>query len=189
MTLEVEDAKGNKVFKQVERCSPYGVVSADFTLADEVNMGTYTLRAVMDTGRAERTVEVKRYVLPKFKVTAKTDHPWYQPGQRMTGTVQADYFFGKPTSQADVLITLSTFDVGFHEVGEIKGKTDDSGAFKFETDLPYYFVGEPLEQGNAFVKLDVEVTDRAEHTEKITQMVSGGQGSASSSPRCRSRGS
>ena len=55
--------------------------------------------------------------------------------------------------------------------GEIKGKTDETGAFKFETDLPDYFVGEPLEQGKAFAKLDIEVTDRAEHTEKITQMV------------------
>jgi len=171
VTLEVEDAKGNKVFKQVETCSPYGIVFTDFTLADEVNMGTYTLRAVMEAGRAERTVEVKRYVLPKFKVSVKTDHPWYQPGQRLTGTVQADYFFGKPTSQSDVLITVSTFDVGFHEVGEIKGKTDESGAFKFEAELPPYFVGEPLEQGKAFAKLDIEVTDRAEHTEKITQMV------------------
>ncbi len=171
VTLEVEDAKGNKVFKQVEKCSAYGIVAADFTLADEVNMGTYTLRAVLENGQTERTVEVKRYVLPKFKVTAKTDQPWYQPGQRLTGTVQADYFFGKPTSDSDVLITVSTFDVGFHEVGEIKGKTDETGAFKFETELPDYFVGEPLEQGKAFAKLDIEVTDRAEHTEKITQMV------------------
>ena len=171
ITLEVEDAKGNKVFKKTLDASGYGIVSADFTLADEVNMGRYTVRAIAPDGRSERTVEVKRYVLPKFKVAVTTDKPYYLPGERITGKVQADYFFGKPTSQSDVLITLSAFDVEFHEVAEIKGKTDENGTFQFETELPDYFVGQPLEQGNAFVKLDCEVTDRAEHTEKVTDTV------------------
>ena len=171
ITLEVEDAKGNKVFKKTLDASAYGIVSADFPLADEVNMGRYTVRAIAPDGRSERTVEVKRYVLPKFKVAVTTDKPYYLPGERMTGKVQADYFFGKPASQSEVLITLSAFDVEFHEVAEIKGKTDENGTFAFEADLPDYFVGQPLEQGNAFIKLDCEVTDRAEHTEKITNTV------------------
>ena len=171
VTLEVEDAKGNKVFKKTLDTSKFGVASAEFTLADEINLGRYTVRAVMDEGRAERTVEVKRYVPPKFKVSLTTDRPYYLPGQRLSGVVQCDYFFGKPTSESAVLITVSTFDVEFHEVAEIKGKTDENGTFRFETDLPDYFVGQPLEQGNAFVKLDVEVTDKADHTEKITEMV------------------
>ena len=171
ITLEVEDAKGNKVFKQAIKASPFGLAAADFTLADEINLGQYTVRAVMDTGQAERTVEVKRYVLPKFKLALTTDHPYYLPGEKLTGKVQCDYFFGKPAAKSDVLITLSAFDVAFHDFAEIKGKTDDGGLFKFETDLPEYFVGQPLEQGNTFVKLEAEVTDRAEHTEKVTDTV------------------
>lgn len=171
LTFEVEDAKGNKVFKQTMEASEYGIASAKFVLADEVNMGRYTVRAITPDGRAERTVEVKRYVLPKFKVTLSTDKPYYLPGERMTGKVQADYFFGKPTSESEVLITLSAFDVKFNEFAEIKGRTDADGTFKFECDLPDYFVGQPLEQGKAFVKVDAEVTDRAEHTEKIAEMV------------------
>ena len=171
VTLEVEDAKGNKVFKKAKDPSQFGIVSGDFTLADEVNMGRYTVRAVTEDGSAERTVEVKRYVLPKFKVSLSTDRTYYLPGDDLTGKVQCDYFFGKPTSDSEVLITVSTFDVGFNEVAEIKGKTDENGTFEFETKLPEYFAGLPLEQGNAFVKLDAEVTDKAEHTEKITQSV------------------
>jgi uncharacterized protein YfaS (alpha-2-macroglobulin family) len=171
ITLEVEDANGNKVFKKTTRASQFGIVSADFTLADEINMGRYTIRAISEDGQAERTVEVKRYVLPKFKMSMTTDHSYYLPGETVTGKVQCDYFFGKPTSDSDVLITVSTFDIGFNEVAEIKGKTDENGTFKFETKLPDTFVGLPLEQGNAFVKLDVEVTDKAEHTEKITNTV------------------
>lgn len=171
IVLEVEDAKGNKVFKQAIKASPFGLAAADFTLADEINLGQYTVRAVMDTGQAERTVEVKRYVLPKFKLALTTDHPYYLPGEKLTGKVQCDYFFGKPAAKSDVLITLSAFDVAFHDFAEIKGKTDDGGLFKFEADLPQYFVGQPLEQGNTFVKIEAEVTDRAEHTEKVTNTV------------------
>ncbi len=171
ITLEVEDSKGNKVFKKAIEASEYGLVSAEFVLADEINMGRYKVRAVMEEGSAERSVEVKRYVLPKFKVDLTTDRSYYLPGETMTGKVQCDYFFGKATSHSDVLITVSTFDVGFNEVAEIKGKTDENGTFKFETELPTHFVGQPLEQGKAFVKLDCEVTDKAEHTEKVTEMV------------------
>jgi uncharacterized protein YfaS (alpha-2-macroglobulin family) len=171
ITLEVEDAKGNKVFKKTIEASEFGIVSAEFTLADEINMGRYKVRAVSNDGQAERTVEVKRYVLPKFEVGLSTERSYYLPGEMMTGKVQSDYFFGKPTSQADVLITVSTFDIGFNQVAEIQGKTDENGTFRFEAELPEYFVGQPLEQGKAFVKLDVEVTDKADHTEKVTDTV------------------
>ena len=168
MTLEVEDAKGNKVFKQAQTLSEYGIASARFQLADEIVLGRYTVRAVMEEGTAERTVEVKRYVLPKFRVTVTTDRPYYLPGERLSGIVQCDYFFGKPVAGGQARVSLASFDVGFRDFAEIAGTTDDTGLFRFEADLPSYFVGQPLEQGNAFVKLEVEATDKAEHTEQVT---------------------
>ena len=45
ITFEVEDAKGNKVFRRATSTDAYGVASAEFGLADEVNLGTYHLRA------------------------------------------------------------------------------------------------------------------------------------------------
>ena len=47
VTFEVEDARGNKVFKEKKTLSKFGVGSVDFVLADEVNMGTFTLRAIL----------------------------------------------------------------------------------------------------------------------------------------------
>ena len=64
LTFELEDSRGNKVFKKATQTDRFGVASADFTLADEVNLGAYHLRA----NGAEITVNVDRYVLPKFKV-------------------------------------------------------------------------------------------------------------------------
>ena len=40
---------------------------------------------------------------------------------------------------------------------------------KFEVQLPDYFVGQPLQKGDALVKLEVKITDTADHTETITR--------------------
>ncbi len=166
VTLEVSDAKGNKVFKQTGKTNDFGIVSADFQLADQVNMGAYKLRALVGEDTAEKTVTVKQYVLPKFKVAVSTDRGYYLPGDKVEGKVQADYFFGKPVSESAVAISVKTFDVDFTEIQRISGETDAEGTFTFDCRLPDHFVGQPLEQGQAFFQLDVEVTDKAEHAEK-----------------------
>jgi uncharacterized protein YfaS (alpha-2-macroglobulin family) len=169
-TLEVEDSKGNNVFKKRLQTSKFGVVSADFQLADEINLGTYTVRAILEYGQAEKKVNVERYVLPKFKVTLSTERAWYLPGQEVSGKLQADYFFGKPVAAGKVLLTFSAFDVKWSEFAQVTGKTDEEGFYRFsEVKLPEYLVGLPLEQGKALVKIDAEVTDRADHTEKAVK--------------------
>ena len=167
LTLEVSDAKGNKVFKKVLRTNKFGIAAADFILADEVNMGRYTIRALVDDQQTEKKVTVKRYVLPKFKVILSTNRDYYLPGSQVEGTVQADYFFGKPVAGGQVEIIAKTFDVEYTEIAHIEGKTDDQGTYRFDLELPTHFVGQPLEQGNAFLEFDVKVTDQAEHTEEI----------------------
>jgi uncharacterized protein YfaS (alpha-2-macroglobulin family) len=73
ITFEPEDSCGNKVFKKATQTDQFGVASAEFGLADEVNLGTYHVRALMGnpdapTNRAEIALNMERYVLPKFKV-------------------------------------------------------------------------------------------------------------------------
>ncbi|MDW8367630.1 MAG: MG2 domain-containing protein, partial [Abditibacteriales bacterium] len=171
LTFEVEDSKGNKVFKQQVTTSKFGVAAAEFVLGHEINLGRYTVRAVLDDVINEKKVTVDKYVLPKFKVSVTTDKKYYLPAETLKGTVQVDYFFGKPVAGGEVTVRLAKFDVGFHDFAEIKGTTDASGTYKFETKLPDSFVGLPLEQGNALVKLDVSVIDKAEHREKVTTTV------------------
>ncbi|MCP4700082.1 MAG: hypothetical protein GY862_25000, partial [Gammaproteobacteria bacterium] len=168
MIFEVEDSKGNKVFKHAQTTNPFGISSADFQLAHELNEGHYKIRAIFGQNTQEKTVTVERYVLPKFNIVFDSDNRYYQPGQMLKGELQADYFFGKPVTGGTVIVTLSKFDVEFEKFAEIKGKTDANGHYQFETKLPDHFVGQPLEQGNAFVKLDVVVTDTADHEEQKT---------------------
>ena len=84
LTFVVEDSRGNKVFKKATQTDTFGIASADFALADEVNLGTYHLGALMGdaeapSNTAEVALNVERYVLPKFKVavdfTSKDNKP------------------------------------------------------------------------------------------------------------------
>ena len=66
MDFLVEDAKGNKVFRQSVPASDFGIAAVDFILADMVNQGNYRLSAAIGQTASEKTVEVRPYVLPKF---------------------------------------------------------------------------------------------------------------------------
>lgn len=168
ITVEVEDSKGNKVFKKALPIDDFGTAYVQFMLADEVNFGEYTVRSLLGLDKVEKTVNVERYVLPKFKISLETNKQFYMPGEKMEGDIDVQYFFGKPVANARVKITTYRYDIGFQKEAVIDGVTDDHGVCHFSYELPDYFVGEPLEKGDAFVRLDVEVTDQANHSEKTS---------------------
>jgi len=167
LTFEVEDSRGNKVFRKATQTDKYGIASAEFTLAEEVNTGTYHLRALMEGNSAEMAMNVERYVLPKFKVavefSGKQQHG-YRPGDHVTGTVRANYFFGKPVD-GEITIKASGMDVAMFEAAAAQGKTDVDGAWKFDFTLPKYFAGKPLDHGAARVLVEATVKDSAGHSE------------------------
>ena len=167
----VEDSKGNKVFRQSVTASDFGVASADFTLADLVNQGDYKLSVAIGDTRSEKTVEVRPYVLPKFAVSISTDRTFYTPGQRVAGTVQADYFFGKPVAEGQVHLVGSLWDVERTLVVDLQGQTDENGTYEFTFDLPTYFAGTGLETGQAQFALEVTVVDQTEHAEQTSSVL------------------
>ncbi len=173
IVIEVEDAKANKVFKKRLKTDLYGIASADFVLADEINLGEYNVRAILEGQTEEKSVMVSRYVLPKFKVSIETDKNYYMPGETVSGVIRAKYFFGKPISGGLVEIDASGFDFEFHSFAKVSGETDKDGNYEFEFELPEFFAGQPLEQGDAFVKINAKITDKAEHSEEadITRKV------------------
>jgi hypothetical protein len=169
LTFEIEDARGNKVGKKTLKTSEHGIAAYSFELASEVNQGDYQIRAILGDTTATKTVAVKPYVLPKFKTALKADKTYYLPKETLKGSLQVDYFFGKPVAGGEVEIKAATFDVAFKDFQTFKGKTDENGKVEFEIQLPDYFVGQPLDKGNAIVKLEARVTDTAKHSETITK--------------------
>jgi hypothetical protein len=168
VSLAIEDARGNVVFRTTLPASEWGIASADFLLADEVNQGTYTIAAEIGETRSEKTVTVKWYVLPKFKVEIETDRPFYLPGETIQGHVQAGYFFGKPVAGGQVTIQGTTSDVERRQVAEVRGETDEAGGFDFAIETPPYLTSGAPEAGTAAYSLEVQVVDRAGHAEATT---------------------
>jgi uncharacterized protein YfaS (alpha-2-macroglobulin family) len=183
LTFEVEDSRGNKVFRKITQTDDYGVASAEFGLADEVNLGIYHLRALMDgtagsaQNKAEIALEVQKYVLPRFKVDidlvgkAAKAKRGYRPGDHVSGTVRSNYFFGKPVDHADVTVKATGRDVQAFDAGEMKGTTDGEGAFHFDIRLPEFLAGHPLAQGVALVTIEASVKDNAGHSEAHQEVV------------------
>ncbi|MFO0572046.1 MAG: MG2 domain-containing protein [Polyangiaceae bacterium] len=172
VTFEVEDGKGNKIMKRDVPGDAWGVAATNFELGRILNMGTFKLRAIVDGTATEKTVEVSRYALPKYKVGLTVDKNWYLPGDTLKGAIDAGYFFGKPVAGADVLIEGITFDIGETVFQKVVGKTDASGKMDFSLALPPSLVGLPLEQGNALVNLRITLTDTAgQEVKKDTPVV------------------
>jgi uncharacterized protein YfaS (alpha-2-macroglobulin family) len=182
LMFEVEDSRGNKVFKKATATDQFGVASAEFSLADEVNLGAYHLRALMGdpdapSNTAEIALNVERYVLPKFKVAVefnengKKQKRGYQPGDHVTGTVRTNYFFGKPVDNAEISMKASAMDVAMFEVASAQGKTDSEGSYHFDLTLPKYFAGRPLNHGAARVLIEGTVKDSAGHSETRGQPI------------------
>jgi len=176
LTFEVEDSRGNKVFRKATETDQFGIASAEFTLADEVNLGAYHLRALMGdpqapANTAEVTLNVERYVLPKFKVAIEfadkgsASKHGYRPGDHVTGTVRANYFFGKAVDHDAVTVKASSMDVEMFEAATAEGTTDGDGVYHFDLKLPDYFAGRPLDQGAARVLIEATVKDSADHSE------------------------
>ena len=174
LVFEVEDSRGNKVFKKITQTDKFGIASTEFGLADEVNLGTYHLRALMGEGEsptntAELALNVQKYVLPKFKVAIDFDNGkgrhGYRPGDHVTGTVRANYFFGKPVDDGEVSVKAAGMDVAIYDAGSVKGKTNHDGEYHFDIKLANYFAGRPLSNGAARLLVEATVKDSAAHSE------------------------
>lgn len=165
VTLEVADPKGNKVLKKQLTTSKFGIASADFQLADEVNMGRYRIGAEMEEVRSEQVVTVKRYTLPKLKTEVGTSKPFYLPGETIDGWVTSEYFFGKPVIGGKVELSLDVFAVDWTTVASEEGYADMNGRFRFSLPLPSKLPGSSLESGAAHLRLKYTITDAADHSE------------------------
>jgi uncharacterized protein YfaS (alpha-2-macroglobulin family) len=163
--VTIADGKGNKVFRQTLTTSEFGAAWTDFQLASEVNNGNYKISALLGSVNSEKTVTVEPYTLPKFKVELKTERNYYQPGQHVSGTLQADYFFGKPVAGAKVTLEGYTFDVQQNNLLKLELTSNEQGQATFEFDLPAFVAGSDLEGGLGRFYLQAAVIDQAQHLE------------------------
>lgn len=162
--IEAYEPKGNKVFEKEPETCAYGIANTDFTLGDEINKGTYTIRASIGEYQEEINVKVIDHTPPKFKIASHTDKTWYRPGQVVKGTVKAAYFYGKSVSNGKVSITFFNGNKAAPvNMTELNGTTNSMGVFQYAYQLPQQLPGQPLR-----LDFDITVEDERLNTETLT---------------------
>lgn len=170
LVLTVQDPEGNRVMRKEVITSRWGIAAADFALDSQAATGDYVVTAQMGPVTSSRTVEVRPYRLPRFKVTFDSDRSFYLPGEKPSGTVEARYFFGKPVAGGRVRIVGFVTDVERVQVFELSGETDADGIYRYEFAVPEALVGQ-LDRDTASLDLEITVIDAANHAETISEAV------------------
>jgi hypothetical protein len=157
----LNDPKGNVLFKEEVKTSAFGIASTECLLDQEIAEGAYTLFCKLGNTESQLALEVRKYVLPKFKLDVRPDRPFYQPGQDVRLTVDAAYFFGKPVAKGDVQVEVFGTDPTGKPLQVLVARTDPSGQATLTSKLPNMLPGREDEHGDAHVTFRVTVTDTA----------------------------
>ncbi len=169
MSFSLTDPRGNVVFREGRPTSRFGIGSADCPLAGELIEGNYQVDCRVGETASRTTVEVKRCVLPRFKVVLELDQPYYQPGQTIKGRAQADYVFGKPVADGAVTVALEATDVAPKTLQKLELRTDAKGGAEFALPLPATLIGREPDGGSARVAVTATVKDPGGQTQERTE--------------------
>jgi len=168
-TIEISDAKGIKIFTETLDTNEYGVASFDMPLASEVNLGTWKVKAEMGQAQTQLDLRVEKYVLPKFQVDVTTPRDWFLVDDPITGTVDANYFFGKQV-EGRVSVVASRY-VGVWEEYATYEVDLENGSAEFELPEAGWVAGTYGAGGIGSLTLNISVTDSGNHTESTTKLL------------------
>ena len=130
-TIEIQDAKGIKVFKKEVSTDEYGMATVDLPLSTEPNLGVWKLTVIAGDQKTQLDVRVEEYVLPKYEVVVDTGRDWLLASDPIKGTVSGEYSFGKPVV-GEVEIVASRYVGQWEEYARFQGPIDGETTF----DLP-----------------------------------------------------
>ncbi len=168
-TVEVQDAKGIKIFKQTLATDEYGTVTTELPLSTEPNLGVWKLTASAGDTSTDLDVRVEKYVLPKYEVKvelAKTGSWWTSPSP---ATWPAQYSFGRPV-RGELKVTASRYVGEWEEFATYTAPIDGEGDFSIQP--AGYVAGVPEAGGLGNVRLDVAVVEKATgYEEKTTELI------------------
>ena len=164
-TIEVQDAKGIKVFKREVATDEYGMATVDLPLSTEPNLGVWKLTALAGDRKTQLDVRVEEYVLPKYRVAIDTEKDWVLTGEPIQGVLSGEYSFGKPV--------VGEFEiVAWRYVGQWEEYARSSGSIEGDTTFSIppvrYVAGVPAAGGQGNVRLDVAIREKGAGYEEST---------------------
>ncbi len=169
VSVEITDGKGIKIFRKSLTTNAFGVAPFKLDLASELNFGTWKITA--ESGSASGTVDVRveKYVLPRFEVELVTPQDYFLVYQDISGTVNANYFFGKPVD-GNIEVRAKRY-VGVWEEYATYTATLSGGSADFLLPEVGYVSGTPGAGGAGSAQLEVVVTDTSGHEEEATKLL------------------
>ncbi len=163
LAVTVADARGKPIFQHSQPTTADGSAAVDCPLAETVPVGEYRVRVTLGEQQTETTVAVRRPARPRFKVNVTADKSYYLPGETIHAEAQVDYSAGRPVVGAVLKVAAVMSDDADDPFTTWEGDTDQRGHARWDIKLPKDFGT----QGRAEVRLEVQATDLAEHTETV----------------------
>jgi len=162
--LDIQDPNGEVVLRENRTTGEWGVADWEWKVTDQHTLGTYTLIATAQGKEARTTVQIKEYVLPRFKIEFRDVKSWYTLDDTIQGTLACNYFFGKPvqgTARVVVYDYLGVQVARYDETFEI----DEVGEVPLDIPMGDYSIGIPNNKDNGVMFLNVTITDTSGHSE------------------------
>jgi hypothetical protein len=104
--IEVRDPEGQLVHQAELPVSASGAFHGSFELFAEAALGNYRLLAEADEKQYGGEFKVKAYRKPQYQVRIETERAAYTSGEKVSGQVVADYYFGPPVAGAKVELEI-----------------------------------------------------------------------------------
>jgi len=173
VNVTIEDPNNGKVFEKELPLSDRGTFSGQLDVGDEAPLGSYNITASIGEVRASGYFEVQEYKKPEFKVTVKTPAQFAAVGEKVRFTINANYFFGAPVTNAEVHYYIyrqryyhwwwdNDADEFDDEAGPGNEGGDDEDTGYYGTDLVTEGDDTINAKGEAYVEFEVPAPDAKE---------------------------
>ena len=167
--VSILDAQGIKVHKTTVHADQFGMAEAGLPLSTEPNLGVWKIIAESEEQETQLDVRVEEYVLPKYEVAINLPKEWVLADEAVSGTVSAEYSFGKPV-RGELEIVASRYVGVWEEYARFAGDIDSIASF--ELPAADYVAGVPAAGGQGNLQLDVTVREPATgYEERITRLL------------------
>jgi len=164
-TVEIQDAKGIKIFKKIVTTDEYGMAVTELPLSTEPNLGVWKLSAYSGDASTELDVRVEKYVLPKYEVTPELAKDWFLVDEPITGHVITKYSYGRAV-KGELKVTATRYVGEWQEYATYSSRIDGEGDFTLKP--AEYVAGVAEAGGNGNVRLDITVVEDSTGYEQTT---------------------
>lgn len=113
VAVTINDSQGRPIHSDTLTLNSFGSFSGEFLVGEQAPLGYYQMQARLNSYTATQQFQVEEYKKPELAVDIQTSKPSYTRGETVDVSIDANYYFGAPVTEAPVTWTLQTQDYSF----------------------------------------------------------------------------